>query len=303
MSLRHFEHYAADSSTAVIVILDELGEYNYNYRVFESLTLELYFAGYRNLVLDYRQAEFIDSTGLLKIIEALGRAKSRKGKLVMAGVDNRCLKIFRITGLTKFFDFFDTVPDAIRAIEGARFEDGSSVSEQPGRLSSMNGHWFSARTYISEAASGSLVDETYLRLVAFWGMEVVYKFPQERGVWFREYILRQMDPLSLYTRPERFHDMLRIFERQLAGQPSNSANETKDRIHSDLLSALSKASGAVAQIELVLLVKHQKMMAINKLNAHESEHWEQNLWLFQNPEAAFRKLQDSPTCISVRFTP
>ncbi|AYY11743.1 anti-sigma factor antagonist [Actinobacteria bacterium YIM 96077] len=70
-------------------------------------------AGQYHLIVDVRGVEFLDSTGLGVLVGGLKRVRQHDGSLRLVCTQERILKIFRITGLTKVFTIHDTVEDAL----------------------------------------------------------------------------------------------------------------------------------------------------------------------------------------------
>src|SRR6266496_3634003 len=61
------------------------------------------------------KVEFLDSTGLGVLVGGLKRVRAHDGSLDLVCTQERILKIFRITGLTKVFGIHNTVDEAIAA--------------------------------------------------------------------------------------------------------------------------------------------------------------------------------------------
>lgn len=74
--------------------------------------VELVNAGHYNLVVDMESVDFLDSTGLGVLVGGLKRVRSHDGTLQIVCTQERLLKIFRITGLTKVFPIHDSVNEA-----------------------------------------------------------------------------------------------------------------------------------------------------------------------------------------------
>lgn len=72
-------------------------------------------AGRYHIVVDMESVEFLDSTGLGVLVGGLKRVRTHDGTLRLVCTQERILKIFRITGLTKVFPIHDSVADAIAA--------------------------------------------------------------------------------------------------------------------------------------------------------------------------------------------
>jgi anti-sigma B factor antagonist len=72
-------------------------------------------AGRYDIVVDMDSVEFLDSTGLGVLVGGLKRVRTHDGSLRLVCSQERILKIFRITGLTKVFPIHDSVTDALAA--------------------------------------------------------------------------------------------------------------------------------------------------------------------------------------------
>lgn len=77
--------------------------------------VDLVNAGRYHLVVDMEGVEFLDSTGLGVLVGGLKRVRAHDGSLRLVCTQERILKIFRITGLTKVFPIHDTVSEALTA--------------------------------------------------------------------------------------------------------------------------------------------------------------------------------------------
>ncbi|MGI8612368.1 MAG: STAS domain-containing protein [Nocardioidaceae bacterium] len=77
--------------------------------------IELVNDGHHHLVVDVEGVDFLDSTGLGVLVGGLKRVRAHDGSLVVVCTQERLLKIFRITGLTKVFSIQDSVGAAVTA--------------------------------------------------------------------------------------------------------------------------------------------------------------------------------------------
>ena len=64
---------------------------------------------------DLEKVDFLDSTGLGVLVGGLKRVRNHDGSLQLVCTQEKILKIFRITGLTKVFPIHSSVGDAISA--------------------------------------------------------------------------------------------------------------------------------------------------------------------------------------------
>ena len=69
--------------------------------------------GHHDLIVDMQGVEFLDSTGLGVLVGGLKRVRTHSGSLQLVCSQERVLKVFRITGLTKVFAIHDTVEQAL----------------------------------------------------------------------------------------------------------------------------------------------------------------------------------------------
>ena len=77
--------------------------------------VELVSHGSQHLVVDLEGVDFLDSTGLGVLVGGLKRLRSHDGDLSLVCSQQRILKVFEITGLTKVFSIYDSVEAAVAA--------------------------------------------------------------------------------------------------------------------------------------------------------------------------------------------
>jgi anti-sigma B factor antagonist len=71
--------------------------------------------GKYHLIVDMENVDFLDSTGLGVLVGGLKRVRAHEGSLRLVCTQERILKIFRITGLTKVFPIHSSVAEAVAA--------------------------------------------------------------------------------------------------------------------------------------------------------------------------------------------
>lgn len=76
--------------------------------------LEQIARGHRHLVIDLSAVTFLDSSALGVLVGAMKRVRDDGGWVRLVCPDQRLLKIFRITGLTRVFSIYDTTEAALR---------------------------------------------------------------------------------------------------------------------------------------------------------------------------------------------
>ena len=79
--------------------------------------VELVQAGQYHLIVDMERVDFLDSTGLGVLVGGLKRVRAHDGSLRLVCSQERILKIFRITGLTKVFPIHSSVEEALTATD------------------------------------------------------------------------------------------------------------------------------------------------------------------------------------------
>ena len=77
--------------------------------------IELVSDGTYDIVVNLEGVDFLDSTGLGVLVGALKRVKAHDGSLALVCTQDKILKIFKITGLTKVFPIHDSLDAAIGA--------------------------------------------------------------------------------------------------------------------------------------------------------------------------------------------
>jgi anti-sigma B factor antagonist len=110
MDLMLNEYSAAPGST-VVEVSGEIDVYTAP-RLRETL-VSLVDAGNYRLIVDMEGVEFLDSTGLGVLVGGLKRVRVFDGGIDLVCTQGRILRIFRITGLSKVFNIFDSVEEAL----------------------------------------------------------------------------------------------------------------------------------------------------------------------------------------------
>ena len=110
-------HYHKDG----IEVIDVGGEIDiYTAPRLRELLIDLVSKGSYQLVVNMDKVEFLDSTGLGVLVGGLKRVRAHDGSLDLVCTQQRILRIFKITGLTKVFGIHQTVDQAIAAMKGRR---------------------------------------------------------------------------------------------------------------------------------------------------------------------------------------
>lgn len=75
--------------------------------------IDLIEKGASRLVVDMSAVDFLDSTGLGVLVGGLKRVKAKEGSLKLVVSQEKILKIFDITGLTKVFPIYGSLDEAV----------------------------------------------------------------------------------------------------------------------------------------------------------------------------------------------
>jgi anti-sigma B factor antagonist len=81
-------------------------------RLRDTIT-DLVAAGSYDLIIDMERVEFLDSTGLGVLVGGLKKVRAHDGSLELVCNQDRLLKIFKITGLSKVFVIHDSADAAL----------------------------------------------------------------------------------------------------------------------------------------------------------------------------------------------
>jgi len=99
-----------------VEVVDVEGEIDiYTAPRLRELLIDLAGQGNCQLIVNLDKVGFLDSTGLGVLVGGLKRVRPHDGSLDLVCTQERILKIFKITGLTKVFGIYQTVDQAIAA--------------------------------------------------------------------------------------------------------------------------------------------------------------------------------------------
>jgi anti-sigma B factor antagonist len=88
--------------------------------------------GTKHLVLDMRDVEFMDSSGLVVLIHVRKRLSSLGGTFALMDPHRAVQRVLAITGLTKTFMMHQTVNGQVKISRLPDQEDPSSLTSSPG---------------------------------------------------------------------------------------------------------------------------------------------------------------------------
>jgi anti-sigma B factor antagonist len=83
---------------------------------FKQQLLEVIGQGGKEVIVDFTNTTFIDSTTLGVLVGGVKRLRTNEGRLSLVCSDRNITKIFEITGLDKVFEIYATRDEAISAL-------------------------------------------------------------------------------------------------------------------------------------------------------------------------------------------
>lgn len=69
-----------------------------------------------NVIMDLRNVEFIDSTGLGALLSLLRKVKESEDQMVLTHVSEQALAMFRLVKMTRIFDIYDSTDEALEVL-------------------------------------------------------------------------------------------------------------------------------------------------------------------------------------------
>ena len=99
------------NGTSIVTLRGEIDVYTAP-RLRQTL-IDLVEGGATSIVVDMEKVDFLDSTGLGVLVGGLKRVKDKEGTMKLVATQDRILKIFDITGLSKVFPIFGSLDQAL----------------------------------------------------------------------------------------------------------------------------------------------------------------------------------------------
>lgn len=95
----------------------------HNSKELKDYLLELMDSGSKKLILDLSEVRFVDSSGLGALLSGHKNAGLREGRFAFVGVQSRVQSMFELTRLTRVFEIYPGVEDALADGTGERPHD------------------------------------------------------------------------------------------------------------------------------------------------------------------------------------
>ena len=119
------------SETPGFTVIEVSGEIDvYTAPKLREKLISLVEAGSYQLIVDMEGVEFLDSTGLGVLVGGLKRVRAHDGWIDLVCTQGRILRIFRITGLSRVFNIYESVAEAVAAhADPPPAADGEAAAE------------------------------------------------------------------------------------------------------------------------------------------------------------------------------
>ena len=82
-------------------------------KVLEDKIMEILGQGKTKVLMDFKDVDYINSTGLRVLLLALQQLKKVQGKLVLSRIKDYMKEVFEISGYTEIFPIFATEEEAL----------------------------------------------------------------------------------------------------------------------------------------------------------------------------------------------
>jgi len=89
-------------------------------QVFEKRLFDAITDGSRNVVIDFKELDYISSAGLRVILKATKALKREDGRILLCSMQDYVKEVFEIAGFDSFLPIVPTLDDAIRPGPGLR---------------------------------------------------------------------------------------------------------------------------------------------------------------------------------------
>lgn len=100
-------------TTLIVSLAGELDHHSAEY-VRQKIDNELMKSSNRDVILDFSDVSFMDSSGIGVVIGRYKNIQKLNGKLIIINLNNQVRRIFEMSGLLKIIPVYDNVEDAIK---------------------------------------------------------------------------------------------------------------------------------------------------------------------------------------------
>jgi len=82
---------------------------------FEQKLFQAISEGAKNMVVDFKDIDYISSAGLRVILKAFKALQREDGRIILCSMQEYVREIFEVTGMNSFVPILDTMDDALKA--------------------------------------------------------------------------------------------------------------------------------------------------------------------------------------------
>lgn len=79
-----------------------------------------------NIVVNLEGVNFVDSTGLATLVQAMKRSRQNEGDLLLCGLQQQVRMVFELTRLDQAFHIYPTERDAVAAFDQRSYQPAAS---------------------------------------------------------------------------------------------------------------------------------------------------------------------------------
>jgi anti-sigma B factor antagonist len=103
-----------EKESGAVTVLELGGRLDSNTsKVLEDKVMEILGQGKKNLLMDFKDVDYINSTGLRVLLLALQQLKKNQGKLVLSTIKDYMKEVFEISGYTEIFPIYGSQEEAL----------------------------------------------------------------------------------------------------------------------------------------------------------------------------------------------
>ena len=103
-----------EKESGEVTVLERGGRLDSNTsKVLEDKVMEILGQGKKKVLMDFKDVDYINSTGLRVLLLALQQLKKIQGKLVLSSIKDYMKEVFEISGYTEIFPIFTTQEEAL----------------------------------------------------------------------------------------------------------------------------------------------------------------------------------------------
>ena len=107
------------TNVSKVAVLSPKGELDLSSsRILEKAIDEQMDKGCKNIVIDFKEVPFLDTSGIGALITSLISLKNKEGNLKLTSLEPQVKRTLQMAGLTKIFEIYNSKGEAIKSFEG-----------------------------------------------------------------------------------------------------------------------------------------------------------------------------------------